>query len=308
MVIEALRAESIAIIGRERTVIATLARDRLGINHEVLCGSGLPCFETSPFSSFDEVSDPAIKQQMNANLPIRSIGTKLALSKSLLGVPANLTCKERSRGARNSANRESHGLSLLQVTNLIAATAHAKAIGLPFTRMVTIHWEAAGIALAGIVKATGRFVDLLTKFLARHGSRTAWLWVLENGPRKGAHCHMLAHVPPHLVPRLPASQKRWLRGITGRPYEKRVMRSDPIGGRLGLETGNPELHASNLEAAFAYLLKGASTEAADHFDLARRTPGGRILGRRCSTSQNIGQGARASNAAKLQDGSAEPCG
>lgn len=253
---------------------------------------GATRYETSPISSFGEVSSARSLDKNLENMPFFAFGTEVAISKSLLGVPVNFPQRGNRGGARNCATRESQGLSVKQVTNLIAATAHAKAIGLPFTRMITIHWEAAGITLAGIVKATGRFVDLLTKYLSRHGSRTAWLWVLEGGPAKGAHCHMLAHVPARLIKRLPASQKRWLRRITGRPYKDRVIRSDPIGGRLGLEVGNPELHASNLEAAFFYLLKGASGEAASHFDLARLEAGGLIMGKRCGTSQNIGATAR----------------
>lgn len=38
------------------------------------------------------------------------------------------------------------------------------------------------------------------------------------------------------------------------------IRSDPIGGRLGLETANPALHAINLEAAPDYVLKRANLE------------------------------------------------
>jgi hypothetical protein len=99
-------------------------------------------------------------------------------------------------------------------------------------------------------------------------------------------------VPAHLVPRLTALQRGWLRRITGKPYRKRVIHSEPIGGRLGLEAGNPDLHAVNLEAAFAYVLKGASLEAASQFVLARLEPGGRVIGKRCGTSQNIGVKAR----------------
>jgi hypothetical protein len=36
--------------------------------------------------------------------------------------------------------------------------------------MITIHWEAAGVPLNGMAKATGRFVDLLTKAPAQRGS------------------------------------------------------------------------------------------------------------------------------------------
>ena len=209
-----------------------------------------------------------------------------------LGVTADSTHPGRRGGARNRADRESTALTGRQVANLIAAAGHARAIGLPFTRMVTIHWEAAGVPPLGLARATGRFLDLLSKALARHGAGSAWLWVHESGVGKGAHCHLLAHVPPDLVKVISRLQAGWLRRITGRPYKARVIHSKPIGGRLGLETGNPALHARNAEAALGYLLKGADADARTAFELARHEPGGRILGKRCGTSQNIGAGAR----------------
>ena len=65
-------------------------------------------------------------------------------------------------------------------------------------------------------------------------------------------------------------QRGWLRRITGKPYRARVIHSRPIGGRLGLEKGNPDLHAVNLEAALSYVLKGASEAAAAQFGLGHR--------------------------------------
>lgn len=205
---------------------------------------------------------------------------------------AHLPCSVGRGGARNRADRESHGLTSAQIGNLIAGTNHAERIGLTFTRMITLHWEAAGIPLSGMVQATGQFVDLLTKALARNGRSTAILWVHENGDGKGGHCHLLAHVPADLVAVVTALQLGWLRRITGQPYRARVIHSKPIGGRLRLEVGNPDLHAVNLEGALAYILKGASPEAASQFGLARSESGGRVIGKRCGTSQNIGQKAR----------------
>lgn len=195
-------------------------------------------------------------------------------------------------GARNRADRESQTLTAHQVANLKAAALFADTIGLPFTRMITIHWEAAGVPLADMAKATGRFTDLLAKTLARHRSGAAWLWVHEGGESKGGHCHLLAHVPAALAPVVVKLQLGWLRKITGQPYRKRVIRSEPIGGRLGLEVGHPELHAINLDAALAYVLKGASPDAASQFTLGRLEPGGLVVGKRCGTSQNIGAKAR----------------
>jgi hypothetical protein len=249
-------------------------------------------FETSPFCVFGEVSKAPLQQQRCGNRSIPETGTTVAINNLRLGVPAHLPCSTGRGGARNSADRESHALTTAQISNLEAAERHARAIGLPFTRMITIHWQAAGVALEDMVKATGRFLDLLTKAVARHKSKTAWLWILENGDRKGGHCHLLVHVPAALVSLLTKLQIGWLRRITGNPYRKRVIHSKPIGGRLGLEAGNLELHAINLAAALGYVLKGANAEAAARFGLERLEAGGRIIGKRCGTSQNIGAKAR----------------
>ncbi len=249
-------------------------------------------FETSPQCGFGEVSNAPPQPQMPSNPPISEAGTAVAINYLRLGVAAHLPCSTGWGGARNRADRESHALTAAQIANLEAAERHARAIGLPFTRMITIHWQAAGVALADMVKATGRFLDLLAKALARNKCKTAWLWTLENGDRKGGHCHLLVHVPATLVSLLTRLQKGWLKRVSGRDYVKGVIHSKPIGGRLGLDTGNPELHAINLAAALGYVLKGASPEAASQFGLKRLEPGGRIIGKRCGTSQNIGAKAR----------------
>ena len=249
-------------------------------------------FETSPFCGFGEVSIAPLQPQKAANPSPDRNGTALAISYVTFGGAALLPSSTGRGGARNRASRESHALTVAQIANLRAAERHANKIGLPFTRMISIHWEAAAVPLAGMAKATGRFTGLMTKALARHGSGTAWLWTHENCGPKGGHCHLLAHVPATLVPVITGLQLGWLRRITGKPYRARVIHSKPIGGRLGLETGNPDLLAINLEAALAYVLKGASPEAASHFALERLEPGGRVIGKRCGTSQNIGAKAR----------------
>jgi hypothetical protein len=249
-------------------------------------------FETSPFRGFGEVSIAPLKPKSPAFPPDRRNGTALAINYITSGVAAHLPSSTGRGGARNRADRECHALKPAQIANLRAAVSHADKIGLPFTRMITIHWEAAGVHLAAMAKATGRFLDLLTRWLARNGQRTAWLWVHENGEGKGGHCHLLVHVPPAHVKSLAGAQKRWLRTITGQPYRPRVIHSKPIGGRLGLETGNADLHAINLEAALAYVLKGTSEAVAARLALQRQEPGGRVIGKRCGTSQNIGVKAR----------------
>lgn len=242
--------------------------------------------------AFGEVSNSAPHWDATPEQCVSLSGTPLAIKYITSGVPALFAPRPSRGGARNRANRESVGLTAAQMRGLIAAAAHAKAVGLPFTRFVSVHWEAAGVPLPDMPRATGRFLDLLTKALARHGSRTAWLFIHENGPGKGAHVHILAHIPPNLVAVVTRLQRGWLKSITGQAYKARVIHSRPVGGRLGLETANPDAHAANLATAMAYVLKGADGDAAATFDLPRLAPGGRILGKRCGTSQNIGPAAR----------------
>jgi hypothetical protein len=265
-------------------------------------------------SGFGEVSNMASHDEELEDAPLSPIGTFVAINNLALGVAANFTiepagskrapqerCSERTAGgrqqqarggARNRADRVSYSLTRQQVANLTAAVEHAERIGLPLNRMMTVHWEASGVPLEAMARATGRLTDLLSKALTRHGSRTAWEWVHESGEGKGGHCHLLVHVPPALVSEVSRRQRSWLKRITGRPYRPRAILSKPIGGLIGLETGNPDLHAVNLATALGYLIKGADSEAAERFGIQKLEAGGRVIGKRCGTSQNIGPKAR----------------
>jgi hypothetical protein len=246
-------------------------------------------------AAFGEVSIATAGPSFQENEGLERNGAALAIKYLTLGDAAHLAKGTGRGGARNRADRVSDALTAKQVGNLLAAASHAEAIGLPLNRMISIHWESAGVPLVGMAMATGRFTDLLGKALARHGYVTAWLWTHENGAGKGGHCHFLVHVPPHLVSVLAGLQKRWLKAITGKPYRARVILSKPIGGRLGLEASNPDLYAANLEAALSYVLKGANAEAVRRFNLTRLESGGRVIGKRCGTSENIGATARSKN-------------
>ena len=244
-------------------------------------------------STFGEVSN-VVDPSETGGIPVcLKVGTRFALYTVPSGVAAESVVAACARGgARNFANRESYWLETRHVDNLLAATAHANAIGRPFTRMISIHWEAAGVKPSHVVKATGHFLDLLSKALTRSGCTTSWLWVQENGDGKGAHVHILAHVPASLAASVSRLQIGWLRLITGNRYRARVIKSDPIGRRLGLEVSNRAILADNAATVLAYVLKGATRDAARTFGLDRLDGGGRCIGKRCGVSQNIGPKAR----------------
>src|SRR4029078_7652317 len=101
-------------------------------------------------ASFGEVTIAPLPLQLSANPPIVGTGTELAITYLTLG-GAPVSAARRGRGgARNSADRESDALTAAQIGNLKAATRHAQTIGLPFPRMISIHWQAAGVPLASM--------------------------------------------------------------------------------------------------------------------------------------------------------------
>ncbi len=258
-----------------------------------LCWQYEAIFETSLPGKFGEVSTVRQPIVSGGKRAVLGTGTHPAINYLTLGKPAYSAKAAGRGGARNHGNKVSHALTRAQISNLRGAERHSRAIGLPFTRMITIHWQNAGVTLADMARATGRYLDRLTKAFARHGSRTAWLWVMENGHDKGWHCHILIHVPAELVAVVTALQKRWLRQITCKAYCARVIKGRPIGKRINTYRSDPVDHAINLEIAFGYVCKGAPQEILDAFGISHEhQPGGKIVGRRCSTSQNIGRKAR----------------
>ena len=80
---------------------------------------------------FGEVSNLAGQPQPPGFPSIPTDGTDVAANYLSIGV--------RRGGAHNRAGRESYELFVRQCDNLIAAARHATDIGLPLTRMITIH-------------------------------------------------------------------------------------------------------------------------------------------------------------------------
>lgn len=179
------------------------------------------------------------------------------------------------------------------------AAQFAAAAGMPFNRHLTIHWQQAGIPDGQAAWATGRFLKLAGDWIAKRGGRFAWAWIRENDGvserlyarrNKGSHVHILLHLPAGT--RIGNMQLRWLRSITGQPYSASTIKTGRIGGTAGAAQLAPAAYEANLAAVVGYLLKGASSAAAGELELGRLEPGGRIIGKRAATSQNIGRAAR----------------
>ncbi|MCL6698290.1 hypothetical protein LZ496_05780 [Sphingomonas sp. NSE70-1] len=187
-----------------------------------------------------------------------------------------------SSSERKRAVRPTDGLSGHQANGVIAAAFHARRIGLPLNRHVTIRLEQAGISDGDAVWAIGGFLTRLRDWLRKKGHRTAFTWVRECGPIIGSHVHILLHLPPG-VSLTGQRSRRWIEAISGRPYRAGTIKTKRIP---------QSAYDENLSVLVGYLCKGASPEVADALGLDRRKTGGRALGKRAGWSENIGQKAR----------------
>jgi hypothetical protein len=195
-------------------------------------------------------------------------------------------------GARNKTDRRSLVIALRGALNVHEATWFALAIGLGFNRFTTIHWERGRVEDGYF--ATMRFLQLASAWVRSQGGEWAFVWVRENGPEKGEHVHILMRIPPALADGFRRRQAGWIKAC-GAVRRAGVTFSRTIGRTLAHadETGYAgDDYRGNLAEALGYLLKGAGDDAREKLGLRRREPGGVIVGKRCGTSQNIGEAAR----------------
>jgi len=216
-----------------------------------------------------------------------SCQTGLGAVTNLAAIPIQLGCGPSPfwpslfphGGARNRAGRTSEGLPLDKAQSLIAAAKRAGAIGRPFNRVITVHWETAGLTDAEAMWATTAFLKYWREWL---GGQTAYLWTRENGGGKGSHLHILAHLPEGREIEGRRSM-RWIVRVTGKPYRRGVIMTEKIGGA---RQPAGALYSENLGTLLAYVLKGAEPEAAAALGIDHKH-GGRIIGKRCGISRNL---------------------
>lgn len=135
-------------------------------------------------------------------------------------------------GPRNRADRASFHLHEKHCRDLIFAMRLADAIGMPFNRFITIAWHDGGVADRDAVTATGDFITLVRDWLRAQGAKSVWAWVQEYGRVKGAHVHILLHVPPDLAPLFSRLPLRWVKRLLPGRYVKGVLdtqRSPELG-------------------------------------------------------------------------------
>ena len=146
-------------------------------------------------------------------------------------------------GSRNRADRVSFHLTEKQCRDMIFAMLLAEHLGMPFNRFITIGWHDGGVADRDVVKATGQFITMVRVWLKSQGAKCVWAWVQEHGRVKGAHVHILLHVPPDLAPLFSRLPMRWVKRLLPGGYVKGVMdtkRSPEPGKAYWGHWGDPE--------------------------------------------------------------------
>ena len=193
-------------------------------------------------------------------------------------------------GARNRAHRTSEGLTDGQVESILQAASFAFQTGRTFQRHWIIHYGKAGIDEKNGAQFVSRVLALVRKQARREGGALTALWVRERASDKGEHVHILLHLPAAM--RLHGRTRRWIEAAGGK-WQPGVSRITIVGGLLSKqEAKNGGHHGRNASQVVRYLLKASSTETGERLDLTRSGLVGRIIGKRCGWTQNIGAKAR----------------
>ncbi|MCH8616633.1 hypothetical protein LZ016_11045 [Sphingomonas sp. SM33] len=225
------------------------------------------------------------KQSKNqADWSSRPLGTVVAIYSNSKGA-LHGSARPYRKGRRSTA------LRLRDCENLLLAAEHAIGIGKPLNRMLTVHFDAAGIC--DPVKATGQLLKLMGDWLRCYNTGITAVWVREAGSTKGEHVHILLSIPPPVLGSFTRMQRGWFKKI-GAAWKRGVYKSRPIGGshKLAFNQATTDLYKRALTGALHYLLKGADTHARAAHRISKRQDGGELWGKRCGTTENIGRAAR----------------
>lgn len=194
-------------------------------------------------------------------------------------------------GARNRADIATDCLSDERVAALIDAAAYALAMGWLFQRHWIVHYGKAGVAPDKGRRFVGRLLELVRKQARREGGDLVALWVRERASDIGEHAHILLFVPPGMS--LRNRTRRWIAAAGGKCV-RGVSKVKVIGGRLPRTNSRaPASHyRENAANVVGYLLKSAEAATGERLALKYSGRGGRIIGKRCGWTENIGAKAR----------------
>ncbi|MFA7585764.1 MAG: hypothetical protein WCY11_06140 [Novosphingobium sp.] len=176
-------------------------------------------------------------------------------------------------GSRIRRDRESWQLTARDCRKLIDASRAAWFARMPMNRFITISWGLGGIDARHSVTQTGRFVRLAREWVQARGHPMPWAWVQEAGPRLGAHCHMLLHVPHEYEPLFRTMPLRWAKSLAAGRYVAGMIESQRLPAA---HSSNAGLYEAQLMGKLHYMLKCAPAAMENELNMMpwRRKPWG----------------------------------
>lgn len=191
-------------------------------------------------------------------------------------------------------------VSRKQAELIIGSALCAYRRGTPLNRHITINWSQAGIVDSCAARHTGAFLKKVADRIKYWGGEFAATWVRENGiranrMRSGTHVHILAHIPIHHERRYFRLQGRLLKNLNASgAYTAKTVKTRPIKSRTLSDGPTIKSYAKNLCDVVSYQLKSVPPLDVAELGLTKKhRDGGRIVGKRCGTTQNIGRAAQA---------------
>ena len=149
------------------------------------------------------------------------------------------------------------------------------------------------------MKAIGRLITLLRDHVRKTtGGEIAYIWSREHSAIIAGHVHILLHLPAGYIWQGRRVQC-WIERISGRPYKKGAIKTTRVGGTANAHERNPGRYLTNLADVVGYLIKGTCPNAGAALELERVKAQGRVIGKRCGRSQNVGARLAESCCARL---------
>ena len=203
--------------------------------------------------------------------------------------------KHRHGGARYTADRVSHEVTLKQALQLRAAWAFADWQGFTLNYWLTIHWGKMGVSDASAGRALKEFMTYVRDYLRKRGLPVLWLYVREHGVHKdeqgeakGSHVHFLLYLPIEAAKGFHDLQEGWLEKATRRTFVKGAIKGESLPRHAKWNATPKEGEfATKQEAVQAdswnclnYVMKGVHPRFAKELNLVLLQAGGAIIGKR----------------------------
>ncbi|MBT4589589.1 MAG: hypothetical protein HON14_17440 [Rhodospirillaceae bacterium] len=193
-----------------------------------------------------------------------------------------------------AAKAPKNEIKLRQAENVAQAIGYADQIGCTLNRFVTISWTLAGCV--GPVKDSQGCYLAGYRHWAKYWKFTpAYVWVIESGPIKGLHSHILIHVPDELIEAFQKISKSWIKGKldqsgSSKTYVNKPQRYGKCPDRL-----------KQVKGTIKYMLKAVNKPSGKLIGVDPvPTKAGYVAGKRLGTSRNLGQDARRKHAENKQ--------